>query len=140
MLNATTTGAILNAITGIDHPVQVSASWDENDPLVIRLTFLAEGYPDPVDWVFSRELLLEALASPEGVGDGDVVLTMKPDGMMNVMVDSPEGVAVIQMPSQMLAGLAASSVKIVEPGGLIEEAVYDAQFDDEIANLLSETL
>lgn len=140
MLNASLNGSILTA--GDDKfPVSVLASWNENDPLTFHLSFLPEGHSDSVDWVFGRALLLEALGNPgQGVGDGDVVLSMKSNGMMHITVDSPEGTAVVEMPSHVLASMAAESVRMVEPGSDAEAAVYDAQFCAEIMDILDGTL
>lgn len=145
MLNATLTGNILTppVVPGEEpyNPVDVLASWNENDPAVFHMSFLPHGHTDSVDWVFARDLMGECLATVgEWVGEGDVALRVTDAGVLSIRVDSPEGVAVVEMKSLTVASLYAESCRMVEPGSLDELGVYDAKFDAAISALLDGTL
>lgn len=136
MLNASMSGKILNPESDVDHPVNVLASWNEEDPMTIGLSFLPEGYAESIDWVFGRALYLDAIASPdEWVGEGDVTLRAVVTGQLWIQLASPEGAARIQIPSQRLSSMIEESCKIIAPASDAEFAVYSGQFDGEIGEL-----
>jgi hypothetical protein len=120
-----------------DHPVQILAGWSEKDPMAITLSFLPEGHLDHVEWVFARDLLLEALSNPgEFVGEGDVTLrSYHAPGELEIQLLSPMGCARVSAPSFMVAHMVAQSCEIIEPGSDAEDAIYFAQFDAEIEEL-----
>jgi hypothetical protein len=130
-------GMICNPEKDTGHPVQILAGWSEVDPMVVSMLFLPEGHPDHTEWVFARDLLLEAMENPdEWVGEGDVTLRSyhKP-GELEIQLMSPEGACRVLAPSFMVAHMVAQSCEIIEPGSAAEDAVYSAQFDAEIEEL-----
>lgn len=97
----------------IDHAVQarlrsepartLSADlrFDAADPLAVRLHFPPEASLDGTDviWTFGRELLDDGLREPTGEGDVHVRPCLSDLGSTVVELRSPEGVAVLEIPS-----------------------------------------
>lgn len=80
-------------------PVQSVIAWDEESPLEIRLSFDV-GLPDPVEWVFARDILLDALQENQA-GSADVQCTVK-DDLMSLTIDSPFGSAQFTIDSSIV--------------------------------------
>lgn len=133
LFNATLSGLITNAWTEEATPTQILVSWDELDPLAIHMSFVPDGHLDSIDWVFGRDLLMEAFASTDKwVGEGDVTLRAMFTGQLMVSLISPEGAARVTMESRNIAGLFQESCRAIAPSSPEEAAVYSGQFDIEI--------
>jgi len=79
----------------------VVMSFDPESPLVVNFDFDVEGVA--AKWMFSRDLVAEGCYSPNGVGDGDCRFWADNDGttdMLTVLISSPEGEAVLDVPRQ----------------------------------------
>lgn len=133
MFNATLQGIITNAHTEDAVPTQILVTWDEHDPMAINMSFVPDGALDSIDWVFGRDLLMEAFSSTDKwVGDGDVTLRALFTGQLMVSLVSPEGAARVTMDSRNIAGLFQESCRTIPPSSDAEAAVYAGQFDSEI--------
>ena len=75
-----------------DVPVQVTIGWDFSTPLEIRLAFHVN-LPEPVEWVFSRDLLGDAFDHPGEIqGQADVKAQVLGD-YIRLDITSPFGEA-----------------------------------------------
>lgn len=133
LFNATLSGLITNAYTEDATPTQILVTWDETDPMAIQMSFIPDGHLDSIDWVFGRDLLMEAFASTDQwVGEGDITLRALFTGQIMVHLVSPEGAARVTMNSRNIAGLFQESCRVIAPSSPEEAAVYAGQFDIEI--------
>lgn len=89
-------------------PVRTHLVWDSADPLAIVLRFRAS-CNGPVEWVVSRELVIDALATADvyGVGQGDVRWYPETTDSLLLELASPSGHAVFRVPRETLIGLLA---------------------------------
>lgn len=71
-----------------DVPVPCVLSYDPNEPFQVSMRFRTTG--DGVEWIFSREILIDALMQP--TGDGDVRAWVN-DDRFYMNFTSPEGTA-----------------------------------------------
>lgn len=91
-------------LADLDHeptPVTATLQYDARDPWAVTLDF-GEGN---VHWTFARDLLIDGLDSPAGIGDVQVWPTVDADGIATTVLalSSPEGVALLQGPTRPLA-------------------------------------
>jgi hypothetical protein len=83
-------------LNGVDMPVYSRWSYDPADPYAITLAFSAEhGYW--VMWSFARDLIIEGLRRPTGLGD----VRVRPEStggpeVVVIELESPDGYAVVE--------------------------------------------
>jgi hypothetical protein len=116
--------------TVIEHPVQarlVAAAprmtvipsklhYDTGDPFAVRMTFPGPATLEGVEvcWTFARELLTEGLRGPQGLGD--VRVLPYAEGRTALEFHSPEGAAVVHVPTDDLRRFLAATAALVPPG------------------------
>ena len=123
---ATRTGMTLIADTA-DIAVNAELTYASRDPFAVRVLFAVATAP-AVEWVFSRELLIDGLRGPAGTGDVQVFPCH--DGIM-IELTSPGGRARLLADAELLSGFARESLDLVPLGA--ESKFFD--LDQEIALL-----
>ncbi len=98
-------------------PLDAELQYSAEDPLAVEARF-DDGRPDPVRWVFGRDLL--AAGMKELSGDGDVVIwpTIATDGgpAVQMRLDSPHGEALLEASARELDEFLAATWRLVPPG------------------------
>jgi hypothetical protein len=136
--------------TVIEHPVQarlVAAAprmtvipstmhYDTGDPFAVRMTFPGPATLEGVEvcWTFSRDLLAEGLRGPHGVGD--VRVLPYAEGRTALEFHSPEGAAVVHVPTEEVRRFLAASAALVPFGG--EHLHLD--LDHDLARLMRDVI
>ena len=115
-------------------PVRSRWSYDASEPFTIAVAFQSED-DVWVEWVFSRDLLVNGLTGSAGIGD----VRLRPkrtDGRtaLQLEIESPEGHALLELDRESVQLFLETTIKIVPLG---EESDY---FDvdgliDEITNV-----
>lgn len=107
-----------------------SLSYAADDPYAIRMAFHV-GTDEPVEWIFSRELLAAGMDDP--AGEGDVHVWPGTDhglGVLNVALSSPFGHAHFEAPMSAIADFLAKTFAVIPAG---EESAFidiDAELDE----------
>lgn len=102
-------------LDGSDTPVYSCWSYDPADPYAITLAFGEDqGW---VVWRFARDLVMEGLTQPTGLGD----VRVRPDldecsDVLVIELESPHGYAVIEMAREDAEIFIARTAKAVPPG------------------------
>lgn len=98
-------------------PLNAELHYAAEDPLAVEACF-DDGSPDPVRWVFARELLTTGMS--ELSGDGDVVIwpTIDADGgpAVQMRLNSPHGDALLEASASELDEFLAETRRLVPPG------------------------
>lgn len=120
-------------LADLDHeptPVAATLEYDARDPWAVSLDF-GEG---SVHWTFARDLLIEGLDAPAGIGDVQVWPTVDADGIATTVLglSSPDGVALLQGPTRPLALFVARMLDRVPLGA--ESTLVD--FDHELTSIV----
>ncbi|MEV3875225.1 SsgA family sporulation/cell division regulator [Streptomyces sp. NPDC049906] len=116
-------------------PVPALLAFRTEDPFAVHVTFHI-GTAHPVNWTFSRELLIEGVFRPCGQGDVRVWPT-KADGRSVVLValTSPDGDALLEAPAAPVSAWLERTLRIVPPGTEADRL----RIDDGLAALLAPT-
>lgn len=86
-------------------PVDLTFSFDPNEPPVVALTFEVAGGDKSVDWVVARDLLVGGLDSSVPVGLGDVRMWLVERGnltMLRLYLTSPDGEGSYDIPARQV--------------------------------------
>jgi hypothetical protein len=113
-------------------PLMASLCYTADDPYAIRMAFHV-GTDEPVEWIFSRELLAEGMDGP--AGEGDVHVWPGTDhglGVLNVALSSPFGHAHFEAPMTAIAEFLDRTFAVIPAG---EESAF-INIDDELDELL----
>jgi hypothetical protein len=113
-------------------PLMASLCYTADDPYAIRMAFHV-GTDEPVEWIFSRELLAQGMDGP--AGEGDVHVWPGTDhglGVLNVALSSPFGHAHFEAPMNAIAEFLARTFVVIPAG---EESAF-INIDDELDELL----
>lgn len=113
-------------------PLMASLCYTADDPYAIRMAFHV-GTDEPVEWIFSRELLAEGMDGP--AGEGDVHVWPGTDhglGVLNVALSSPFGHAHFEAPLTAIADFLDRTFAVIPAG---EESAF-INIDDELDELL----
>ncbi len=97
-------------------PVHALLTYRAEDPYAVRVAFHV-GPGAPVTWTFARELLVEGVFRP--CGEGDVrAWPAKVQGrdLVCVALSSPDGDALLEMPSSVVSGWLERTLRLVPPG------------------------
>ena len=98
-------------------PLTAELHYSADDPIAVKACF-DDGSPEPVRWVFARELLAEGMK--ELNGDGDVVIwpTIDTDGQAAVQLrlSSPHGDALLEASASEVEEFLAATWRLVPPG------------------------
>jgi hypothetical protein len=109
-----------------------SLCYTADDPYAIRMAFHV-GTDEPVEWIFSRELLAAGLDGP--AGEGDVHVWPGVDhglDLLNIALSSPFGHAHFEAPMTAIADFLARTFTVIPAG---EESAF-INIDDELDELL----
>jgi hypothetical protein len=120
-------------LADLDHEsteVAATLQYDPRDPWAVSLDF-GEGN---VRWTFARDLLIEGLDGPAGIGDVQVWPTVDARGLATTVValSSPDGVALLEGPTRPLAMFVARMLDTVPLGA--ESTLID--LDRELSGLV----
>jgi hypothetical protein len=98
-------------------PLVADLRYDASDPFAVRVLFDV-GAPEPVSWVFSRDLLDIGLVEPVGEGDVRVEPVVDVHGQQSVRLSLivPESQAQLDIATDDVLEFLASSYEIVPPG------------------------
>lgn len=103
-------------LNGFDMPVYSRWSYDPADPYAITLAFRAE-CDRWVAWSFARDLIVEGLREPAGLGDVRVRPDRKdPPEILVIELESPDGYAVVEMAYEDAAAFVTMTNEIVPHG------------------------
>lgn len=105
---------VLSSTCSVAVPAQLRYS--DDDPYAVHISFHTDT-PHPVYWTFARDLLVEGVFRPCGHGDVRVWPT-KVDGrnVVCMALTSPDGDALLEIPSAPIAAWLERTLRIVPPG------------------------
>ncbi|MFI7240451.1 SsgA family sporulation/cell division regulator [Streptomyces qinglanensis] len=107
--------------------VPARLSYRTDDPYAVHMTFHIHS-DTPVRWTFARELLVEGVAQPCGDGDVRVWPTSVADrDVLCLALSSPNGDALLEAPSQVVADWLERVLRAVPPGSESEALGLDEQ-------------
>ena len=113
-------------------PLVASLAYSASDPYAIRMAFHV-GTDDPVEWIFSRDLLSAGLGGPTGEGDVQVWPgEIHGIAVLNIALSSPFGQAHFEAPAQAMAAFLQRTYRVVPAGK--ESAFID--IETELIDLL----
>ncbi|MEU8567994.1 SsgA family sporulation/cell division regulator [Streptomyces pathocidini] len=114
-------------------PVPARLSYRSDDPYAVHVIFHI-GSECPVNWTFSRELLVEGVFRPCGQGDVRIWPT-KVDGrsVVCMALSSPDGDALLEAPAAPVSAWLERTLRAVAPGS---EGRF-LSIDDELSELLA---
>ena len=113
-------------------PLTASLNYRRDDPYAIRMAFHV-GTDEPVEWIFSRDLL--AVGLDRAAGDGDVQVwpaAARHRDVVNISLSSPFGQAHFEAPATALTGFLLRTYEVVPAG---READY-IDIETELSDLL----
>jgi hypothetical protein len=110
-------------------PVPARLVYCADDPYAVHVAFHVDS-TRPIGWFFARDLLVQGLLRPTGLGDVRVWPAVV-DGrrMVTLMLCSPEGDAFLQAPAALVAAWVRRTLQLVRPGGEAERALVDRALD-----------
>jgi hypothetical protein len=111
-------------------PLPCTLSYTVFDPFAVTATFASSD--GEVSWTFSRELLAAGLQHQ--VGLGDVVVRPLVGALVEIVLSSPHGAAVVHADLADLAGFVSATYELLPEGS---EWQY-LNFDAELAALLDD--
>ena len=116
-------------------PVPARLSYRTDDPYAVHVTFHINS-EHPVNWTFSRDLLVEGVFRPCGHGDVRVWPT-KVEGRSVVLMalSSPDGDALLEAPAAQVSAWLERTLRVVPPGSEGEQL----GLDEALADLLAPT-
>jgi len=132
------TGATVSAQLGLslvvpEHgavPLVASLCYSAGDPYAIRMAFHV-GADDPVEWIFSRDLLSAGLARP--AGDGDVQVWPGEThgiGVLNIALSSPFGQAHFEAPMMSISDFLNRTYRVIAAGHESDFINIDSELDE----------
>jgi hypothetical protein len=117
--------------------VSVELLWSTRDPYAVTAIFQQGEDAERVPWTFDRGLMRGGLSSLRPVGRGDVQFRRQRPGQgghLEMRLDSPEGVACVQLPAADVIAFLRETLDACPFG--TESAVIDATLDAELKELL----
>lgn len=108
----------LRLVLSPEHSIPVSAllTYRTEDPYAVHIDFHI-GTEFPVHWTFARDLLVEGVFRPCGQGDVRIWPTkVERRNVVFVALTSPDGNALLEMPSAAVAAWVERTLRIVPPG------------------------
>jgi Streptomyces sporulation and cell division protein, SsgA len=111
-------------------PVRSRWSYRADQPFTVTAAFQTER-DRWVEWVFSRELVVEGLSGPAGVGD----VRLRPEAerglrMLVVEIESPEGYAKLELDQEGVAAFIEATTNLVPLGKESDHFDVDALIDE----------
>lgn len=97
-------------------PVPARLTYRTEDPYAVHITFHT-GSESPVYWTFARDLLVEGVFRPCGHGDVRIWPTkVDKRNVICVALTSPDGNALLEVPSAAVATWVERTLVVVPPG------------------------
>ncbi len=121
----------LKLILSPERSVAVPArlSYRSDDPYAVHVTFHLTS-EHPVDWTFSRDLLVEGVFRPCGHGDVRVWPTRTGGRSVVLMaLSSPDGDALLEAPAAQVSAWLERTLRVVPPGAEGEQLGIDDALD-----------
>ena len=111
-------------------PVAARLTYVASDPYAVHITFHL-GTDAPVNWTFSRELLVEGVFRPCGHGDVRIWPT-KAHGrsVICIALTSPAGNALVEAPASPVASWLERTLRVVPPGTERDQLAIDHRLDE----------
>ncbi|MGW5637116.1 SsgA family sporulation/cell division regulator [Streptomyces sp. NPDC003832] len=128
---------ILQLAVGPRHSVPVPAcfSYDAQDPYAVHIAIHTASQPEPVRWVFARDLLADGMVRPSGLGDVRIwPATSERFDHLRIELSSPSGRALLTVPINVVRPWLEQTYRLVPPES--EGAALD--LDTELHRLLGE--
>ncbi|WP_406354158.1 SsgA family sporulation/cell division regulator [Streptomyces sp. NBC_01635] len=108
-----------------DVPVSARLGYRTDDPYAVHIAFHTTS-GQPVHWTFARELLIEGVFRPCGHGDVRVWPSKAEGrGVVLVALSSPDGDALLEVPTAQLSSWLERTLRVVPPGGESERLGLD---------------
>jgi hypothetical protein len=132
------TGATVSAELGLslvvpEHgavPLVASLCYSAGDPYAIRMAFHV-GTDDPVEWIFSRDLLSAGLGGPTGEGDVQVWPgEVHGIAVLNLALSSPFGQAHFEAPMISIADFLNRTYSLIAAGRESDFINIDGELDE----------
>jgi hypothetical protein len=111
-------------------PLVASLCYNAGDPYAIMMAFHV-GTDDPVEWIFSRDLLSAGLQGP--TGEGDVQVWPGDDhgvGVLNIALSSPFGHAHFEAPMTAIAEFLNRTFGVIPAGSESDFIDVDTELDE----------
>ncbi|TNC22216.1 SsgA family sporulation/cell division regulator [Amycolatopsis alkalitolerans] len=113
-------------LNGCGTPVFSRWSYIAGDPYVVMLAFRTDR-GRWIEWSFGRDLLIEGLVEPAGLGD----VRVRPDlaferDLLVIELESPDGYAVVEMRRRDVEKFVDATCQVVAPGTESELLDIDA--------------
>ncbi|MFD9416295.1 SsgA family sporulation/cell division regulator [Streptomyces goshikiensis] len=116
-------------------PVPARLVYLTDDPYAVHIVFHT-GSSAPVDWTFSRELLVEGVFRPCGHGDVRIWPTkIGNKAVLCMALSSPDGDALLEAPAGSVSAWLERTLRVVPPGTEADRLGLDAA----LAKLLTPT-
>jgi hypothetical protein len=133
-------------IDSVDGPVKASVilTWSPDTPMVLDFDMASAdalgNFSSRQKWSISRDLVLDALATPGEHGEGDVITEARAPFFLLFLHGEGEGGewlgCQLRMPLGAVAWLAEQSAQIIAPGSEAELATFGSWADAQLARLL----
>lgn len=121
-------------------PVPARLTYRTEDPYAVHITFHI-GSDAPVYWTFSRDLLVEGVFRPCGHGDVRIWPTkIDRRNIICVALTSPDGNALLEVPSAAVAAWVERTLRVVPPGTETERLGIDEGLAELLAPLPADDL
>jgi hypothetical protein len=108
----------------------VLLGWHDRNPYAVSATF-----PGGVVWVFARDLLVEGLCAPAGLGDVHIAPSRDDYGWIEVGLSSPTGCTRFELPGPDVADFLFATTDVIPIG---QEPLW-LDLDTDIACLLHDS-
>ncbi|WNI24534.1 SsgA family sporulation/cell division regulator [Streptomyces sp. ITFR-16] len=121
-------------------PVPARLTYRTEDPYAVHITFHI-GSESPVYWTFARDLLVEGVFRPCGHGDVRIWPTkIDRRSVICVALTSPDGNALLEVPSAAVAAWVERTLRVVPPGTETERLGIDEGLAELLAPLPADDL
>ncbi|MFJ9685155.1 SsgA family sporulation/cell division regulator [Streptomyces bacillaris] len=121
-------------------PVPARLTYRTDDPYAVHIAFHI-GSESPVHWTFARELLVEGVFRPCGHGDVRIWPTkVDQRSVICVALTSPDGNALLEVPSAAVSAWVERTLRIVPPGTEGERLGIDEGLAELLAPLPADDL
>lgn len=114
-------------------PVPARLSYRTDDPYAVHIAFHITS-DHPVNWTFSRDLLVEGVFRPCGQGDVRVwPAKVGGRGVVLMALSSPDGDALLEAPTAQVSAWLERTLRVVPPGTEGEQLGIDDALDQLLA-------
>ena len=124
----------LMAEQGLPRPMCMGLRYEADDPYAVHAAFSPVGEGDAVEWVFSRDMVAQALRGH--MGDGDVRMwpgRSRGHVVLYIVLGSPAGSALLEVPARGVESFLRETESVVPSG--TEADLLD--LDGELTRLLA---